>query len=59
MLGWQQKALWCSHIFLHPFTAWIENTLHAIFSSKFGSFIHVLKKIGVGLASLSNICVFW
>jgi hypothetical protein len=28
MLGWQQKALWCSHIFLHSLIFWIENTLH-------------------------------
>jgi hypothetical protein len=28
MLGWHQKVLWCSHIFLHSFVFWIENALH-------------------------------
>jgi hypothetical protein len=30
MLGWQQKALQCSHVFLHSFIFWIENALHPL-----------------------------
>jgi hypothetical protein len=40
MLGWQQKALWCSHIFLHSFIFWIGNALHPIICN---IFIHILQ----------------
>jgi hypothetical protein len=30
MLGWQQKVLWCSHIFLHSLIFWIENLFTSI-----------------------------
>jgi hypothetical protein len=61
MLGWHQKALWCSHIFLHSFIFWIEMLyihLYAIFSSKFGNFIHILEIFGVGLPSSSIFLCF-
>jgi hypothetical protein len=35
MLGWQQKVLWCSHIFLHSLIFWIENALHPLICNIF------------------------
>jgi hypothetical protein len=60
MLGWEQKVLWCTYIFLYSFIFWIENALHLFicdvfiqncpffefFWCWFGFFIHFLMCYG-------------
>jgi hypothetical protein len=58
MLGWQQKVLWCIHIFLHSLIFWIENALHPFIFNIFIQIWQFHSLLGVGLFFHPFSCVF-
>jgi hypothetical protein len=61
MLGWQQKTLWCSHIFLHSLIFWIENALYPLICDIFiqiWQFHPFFEKFGCWFGFFILFCVF-
>ena len=57
-LGWQQKVLCCSHMFLHSLIFWIKNALHLLICNIFIQKLVFWENFGVGLAFSSIFLIF-